>query len=248
MKERSEKRNEQAAEGEAAHPSGGEAAPRSDKPDTGIAPSETASSGEQSASTSTLLQRLQTMSTDPRVASLQSDVTQRLSTLFSQSNTQTQNLSRSVQAALQDASTSLRQLSKPEGKAYAQRYLQAGQDLMGKAGEEWKDMMGELVKVVPAEEASNGKAKGETTAGAGVVASRSDTQGLLAAETTDSDAFSWEDAATDGGHSKDSSAPSQVDADELRQRDDKEQPKGKAEEVAAKAKAKEDDSDDSDWE
>lgn len=197
-----------------------------------------------------LLGRLQTLSTDPRVAALQSEVSQRLSSLFaplSQQQRQNQEgeagsgtqretlvaqqskaIAQTVQSTLQDVSTSLRQLGGPEGKAYAQRYLKASEELVGKMGEEWKDMMSELVRVVPADgqsqtgqqtavasEASNtakldkgapatdsgdaAAAPARTPSAAGATATTTPAASSAAASTDDEDAFSWEDGAPDNG-------------------------------------------------
>ncbi|CAO1638260.1 unnamed protein product [Parajaminaea phylloscopi] len=118
-------------------------------------------SSPEAESAPSIISRLQTLSSDPRIASLQSDVSKRISSLFAPQNTtersgavdeeKTQPLTKSVQSALQDVSQSLRQLGGAEGRAYAQRYLKASEDLVGRVGEEWKDMMGELVRVVPAD-------------------------------------------------------------------------------------------------
>lgn len=124
-------------------------------------PESTESNNARAKPPATLFGRLQTLSTDSRVASLQFDVSKRISSLFiSQDAPETttdgspmtaQTLAKSVQAALQDVSLSLQKLGGSEGKAYAQRYLKASEDLIGRVGEEWKDMMNELVRVVPAE-------------------------------------------------------------------------------------------------
>lgn len=125
-------------------------------------------------STSSLFDRLQSLSSDPRVASLQKDVSSRINSLnlfgsggsaaTAATTTTTQRGTHGGDAGadtlptiFSDLSKSLSKLSSPETKELARKYMKASEEVVGKVGEEWKDFLGELVRVVPPE--GEGKAE-----------------------------------------------------------------------------------------
>lgn len=137
--------------------------------------SNTATSAASTTATN-LFNRLQSLSSDPKVASLQRDVTARIHSLnlFGASTSTTTGAGEAKAATdtkdasstpdtlptiFSDLSKSLSKLSSPETKELAKKYMKASEDVMSKVGEEWKDFMGELVRIVPPE----GQQEGATT-------------------------------------------------------------------------------------
>lgn len=91
------------------------------------------------------------LSSDARVASLQNDVQDRLSSLLGAADEQSSALSHSIQSTLRDVAHTLHQISGTEGKKYAQYYWNAGEMIAGKLGEDWKSAITDIVKVMPAD-------------------------------------------------------------------------------------------------
>lgn len=139
-------------------------------------PSTTATSAASTTATS-LFNRLQSLSSDPKVASLQRDVTARIhslnlfgsSTVAGAANATSDPSAKSAVASddtlptiFSDLSKSLSKLSSPETKELAKKYMKASEDVMSKVGEEWRDFMGELVRIVPPEGQQEGAGESAT--------------------------------------------------------------------------------------
>lgn len=103
------------------------------------------------------------LSSDARVASLQNDVQDRLSSLLGAADEQSSALSHSIQSTLRDVAHTLQQISGTEGKKYAQVYWNAGEMIAGKLGEDWKSAITDIVRVMPAEGQAEANAQSSGT-------------------------------------------------------------------------------------
>ncbi|CAO1614940.1 unnamed protein product [Sympodiomycopsis kandeliae] len=113
-----------------------------------------------------LFTRLQSLSKDPRITSLQQEFTNRIQSL----NTQSQQTNEKGEPTTttttsifpKDLMKSLQNLSHLEGtEDLTKKYKKISDDLIHSVGHEWKDFVNELVRVVPPVESSEGNEKSE---------------------------------------------------------------------------------------